>query len=81
MSSDYPENQIVIGPLQSYYDGCFENITINNKTYKCDIYGNITGYRHCILGYDSNLDLEEIGFWDQVNNRIIDYHFGYSYHK
>lgn len=71
--------QILFGPLMQYYDNCFEKIIINGKEYDYDRYGNVTGYKHCLLSIDSNCDLEEIGFWDSDNKRIIDYHFGYSY--
>lgn len=81
MNSKLPKDQILTGPLQMYYDNHFEDLTINGKNYKYDRYGNITGYKHCLLDYDSNLDLKEIGFWDPINNRIINYHFYYSYVK
>ena len=77
--SDPPEHQILIGPLLQPNDCDFENLTINGKKYRYDRYGNITGYKHCLLSYDSNLDLEEIGFWDSFNNCIVKWHFYYSY--
>jgi hypothetical protein len=79
MNQKLPKDQILIGPLRLYYNDCFENLIINDKTYKYDRHGNITGYKHCLLSYDSNLDLEEIGFWDKDNHCVIEWHFGYSY--
>ena len=54
-----------------------EDITINNKNYKIDTYGNISGWKGCLFSYDSAGYLEEIGIWK--NTIITNYTFGYSY--
>ena len=68
----------IYGPLIRYSRlNEIEDITINNKNYKIDTYGNIYGYKGCLFSYDSGGYLEEIGIWE--NNIIINYTFGYSY--
>jgi hypothetical protein len=72
----------ICGPLFNLYRGEYDelemkDITINNKNYKIDTYGNISGWKGCLFGYDSGGYLEEIGIWE--NNIIKNYTFGYSY--
>ena len=74
----------IYGPLLrpehgEYNESELENITINKKSYKLDKYGNVSGYKNCIFGYDSGGYLEEIGIWDPENKMIIEYEFGYNY--
>ena len=74
----YPSR--ICGPLFPIYRGEYkemEDITINNKNYKLDTYGNISGWKGCLFSYDSGGYLEEIGIWK--NNKITQYTFGYSY--
>jgi|TARA_B110000971_G_C19792292_1_gene400342 hypothetical protein len=60
-----------------YNESAMEDITINNKNYKIDTYGNISGWKGCLFSYDSAGYLEEIGIWK--NTIITNYTFGYSY--
>jgi hypothetical protein len=73
----------ICGPLLrqvrgEYNEDEMEDITINSKHYKIDTYGNVSGYKGCLFGYDSSGHLEEMGIWE--NNNITKYTFGYSYY-
>ena len=77
--NEYPP--VIIGPLPKYDESLLDDIIIDDDHYKHDTYGNITGYKNCILGYDSALYLEEIGIWNNINKVITRYRFGYSYYN
>lgn len=70
---------VICGPVQNLDESHFEDLTINNKHYKHDKFGNITGYKSCLLVYDSGGYLEEVGIWDTENTKIVEYKFGYQY--
>tara|TARA_B110000967_G_scaffold166103_1_gene174018 strand:+ start:865 stop:1179 length:315 start_codon:yes stop_codon:yes gene_type:complete len=72
----------ICGPLLCQYRGEYDeslldDITIDNKRYKIDIYGNVSGYESCLFSYDSCGNLEEVGIWE--NGGITEYTFGYTY--
>jgi hypothetical protein len=77
---------MICGPLFPKIHGDYDesklvDITIKNKDYKLDKYGNTSGYKNCLFTYDSGHNLEEIGIWDDINHMIIEYEFGYTYLK
>lgn len=80
MTKIFPEQ--ICGPLlplyrNNYDESKLKDITINNKKYKIDEYGNVTGFKNCVFTYDSGGYLEEIGVFE--NNSITEYTFGYTY--
>lgn len=80
MTNIYPQQ--ICGPLLPLFHGNYDesklkDITINNKDYKIDKYGNVTGFKNCVFLYNSVGYLEEIGVFE--NNSIIEYTFGYTF--
>jgi hypothetical protein len=82
MIPTYPPK--ICGPLfplirGEYNESKLADIIINKKKYKLDEYGNVTGFKKCLLDYDSGLYLEEVGVFE--NNSITEYTFGYTLKK
>jgi hypothetical protein len=72
------------GPTLSLIRGEYDedgltDILINGKIYRHDKYGLTTGYKNCLLLYDSAGYLEEVGIL--LKEKIVEYKFCYSYFK